>query len=97
MPCGTFIEAVSAIVHSRSIKRSLGNPETKQAPEGMLFVGGEHLASNLDPRLVMYGQERNSESYAICKAVMLINVQDVASFICGNMLQLDKYSARCAP
>src|SRR3984885_560161 len=35
---------------------------------GMLSVAGEHLATmNADARLVMYGQEVNPESYAICK------------------------------
>jgi type I restriction enzyme M protein len=39
----------------------------------MLSVAGEHLAShNPNARLVVYGQELNAESYAICKADMLI-------------------------
>jgi type I restriction enzyme M protein len=60
-------------------------------------AGGNLLASlNPDARLMMCGQERNPESYAICKAFMLINDQDVANFICRNMLPLDKYSVRCA-
>ena len=37
----------------------------------MLSVAGEHLAAlNPDARLVMYGQEMNPESHAICKADM---------------------------
>jgi type I restriction enzyme M protein len=44
----------------------------------MLSVAEEHLTShNPDARLVMYGQELNPESYAICKADMLIKGQDV--------------------
>src|SRR5437870_12305135 len=56
----------------------------------MLSVAGEHLAGmNPDARLVMYGQELNAESYAICKADMLIKGQDVANIIFGNTLSND--------
>jgi type I restriction enzyme M protein len=56
----------------------------------MLSVGGEHLAElNPDARLVMYGQELNPESYAICKADMLIKGQDIANIIFGNTLSAD--------
>jgi type I restriction enzyme M protein len=56
----------------------------------MLSVAGEHLASlNPDARLVMYGQELNPESYAICKADMLIKGQDIANIIFGNTLSAD--------
>ena len=57
---------------------------------GMLSVAGEHLASlNPGARLVMYGQELNPESYAICKADMLIKGQDIANIIFGNTLSED--------
>src|SRR6185295_4069171 len=47
---------------------------------GMLSVAGEHLeAMNPQARLTMFGQELNDESYAICKADMLIKGQDVAN------------------
>ena len=56
----------------------------------MLSVAGEHLAGlNPDARLVMYGQELNPESYAICKADMLIKGQDIANIILGNTLSND--------
>ena len=56
----------------------------------MLSVAGEHLAGmNPDARLVMYGQELNAESYAICKADMLIKGQDIANtFIAACALLL---------
>jgi type I restriction enzyme M protein len=38
---------------------------------------------------VMYGQELNPESYAICKADMLIKGQDIANIISGNTLSND--------
>jgi type I restriction-modification system DNA methylase subunit len=57
---------------------------------GMLSVAGEYLAEhNPQARLTMYGQELNDESYAICKADMLIKGQDVANIIAGNTLSED--------
>ncbi|MDB4914689.1 MAG: restriction endonuclease subunit [Gemmatimonadetes bacterium] len=57
---------------------------------GMLSVAGEHLA-HLNPgaRLHMYGQELNAESYAICKADMLIKGQDIDNIVFGNTLSAD--------
>ncbi len=57
---------------------------------GMLSVAGEYLAQ-LNPKasLVMYGQELNDASYAICKADMLIKGQDVANIVAGNTLSDD--------
>ena len=56
----------------------------------MLSVAGEHIAAhNPKARLVMYGQELNAESYAICKADMLIKAQDIANIIFGNTLSAD--------
>jgi type I restriction enzyme M protein len=43
---------------------------------GMLSVAGEYLAKlNPQARLTMFGQELNDESYAICKADMLIKAR----------------------
>jgi type I restriction enzyme M protein len=57
---------------------------------GMLSVADEHLTGlNPKARLVMYGQELNPESYAICKADMLIKGQDIANIIFGNTLSDD--------
>src|SRR5688572_25128227 len=57
---------------------------------GMLSVAGEHLATlNPDARLTMYGQELNAESYAICKADMLIKGQNIRNIIFGNTLSAD--------
>ncbi len=62
---------------------------------GMLSVAGEHLSSlNPDARLVMYGQELNPESYAICKADMLIKGQDIGNIIFGNTLSNDGLSGK---
>jgi hypothetical protein len=57
---------------------------------GMLSVAGEYLAEhNPQARLTMFGQELNDESYAICKADMLIKGQDVQNIIPGNTLSDD--------
>jgi len=57
---------------------------------GMLSIAGEYLAEhNPGARLTVYGQELNPESYAICKADMLIKGQDIANIIFGNTLSAD--------
>ncbi len=57
---------------------------------GMLSVAGEYLQEhNPQARLTMFGQELNDESYAICKADMLIKGQDVANIVAGNTLADD--------
>lgn len=57
---------------------------------GMLSTAGEHLAElNPKARLTMFGQELNPESYAICKADMLIKGQDVSNIVFGNTLSDD--------
>jgi type I restriction enzyme M protein len=62
---------------------------------GMLSVAGEYLAElNPKARLTMFGQELNNESYAICKADMLIKGQDVGNIVPGNTLSDDGHPAR---
>src|SRR3954471_11206175 len=77
-----FIEDDAALTKP-GVVRSLYDPTAGTG--GMLSVGGEHLASmNEGARLVMYGQELNPESHAICKADMLIKGQDIGHIIFGN-------------
>jgi len=60
---------------------------------GMLSVAGEYLAEhNAKARLSVYGQELNAESYAICKADMLIKGQDVSHIVYGNTLSDDGFA-----
>ena len=60
---------------------------------GMLSVAGEYLAEhNPQARLTVFGQELNPESYAICKADMLIKGQDVANIVFGNTLSDDGHA-----
>ena len=57
---------------------------------GMLSIAGEYLAEhNPRARLTVFGQELNPESFAICKADMLIKGQDVANIAFGNTLSED--------
>ncbi|SIT52820.1 conserved hypothetical protein [Mesorhizobium prunaredense] len=62
---------------------------------GMLSVAGEHLEEmNPQARLTMFGQELNDESYAICKADMLIKGQNVANIVSGNTLSDDGHHSK---
>jgi type I restriction enzyme M protein len=82
-----FIEDDDALAKP-GVVRSLYDPTAGTG--GMLSVADEHLSAlNPKARLVMYGQELNPESYAICKADMLIKGQDVANIIFGNTLSAD--------
>jgi type I restriction enzyme M protein len=82
-----FIEDDDALAKP-GVVRSLYDPTAGTG--GMLSVAEEHLRSlNPNARLVMYGQELNNESYAICKADMLIKGQDVGNIILGNTLSDD--------
>jgi type I restriction enzyme M protein len=87
-----FIEDDDAL-SKPGVVRSLYDPTAGTG--GMLSVAGEHLGGqNPDARLVMYGQELNAESYAICKADMLIKGQDIANIIFGNTLSADGLSGK---
>ncbi|HEX7859114.1 MAG TPA: class I SAM-dependent DNA methyltransferase [Verrucomicrobiae bacterium] len=82
-----FIEDDEALTKP-GVVRSIYDPTAGTG--GMLSIAGEHLAEiNPAARLVMYGQELNPESYAICKADMLIKGQDIANIIFGNTLSTD--------
>ena len=62
---------------------------------GMLSVAGEYLHEhNPKASLAVYGQELNPESYAICKADMLIKGQDVANIVFGNTLSDDGHPTK---
>ena len=82
-----FIED-DEILSKPGVVRTLYDPTAGTG--GMLSVAGEYLAEhNPQARLVMYGQELNPESYAICKADLLIKGQDIANIIFGNTLSAD--------
>ena len=87
-----FIED-DAILAKPGIVRTMYDPTAGTG--GMLSVAGEHLEElNPQARLTMFGQELNDESYAICRADMLIKGQDVANIVAGNTLSDDGHPQR---
>ena len=62
---------------------------------GMLTVAGDALrAMNPDAKLVMFGQELNKATYAICKADLLIKGQEVRNIVQGDTLANDGHRGR---
>ena len=62
---------------------------------GMLSVAEEHLLSqNPDAQLVMFGQEINDQSYAICKSDMIAKGQDATNIRLGDTLAEDLFVDR---
>ena len=82
-----FVED-DAVLSRPGVVRTIYDPTAGTG--GMLSVAGEHLAThNPDARLTVFGQELNPESYAICKADMLIKGQNVENIVFGNTLSDD--------
>jgi len=87
-----FIEDDEVLTPGNPIVRTIYDPTAGTG--GMLSVAGEYLLEhNPKARLTMYGQEFNDESYAICKADMLIKGQDVTNIVAGNTLSDDGHQA----
>lgn len=85
-----FIEDDDALTKP-GIVRTIYDPTAGTG--GMLSVAGEHLGGmNPNARLTVSGQELNPESFAICKADMLIKGQDVANIVFGNTLSEDGHA-----
>jgi type I restriction enzyme M protein len=79
------------ILSKKGVVRTIYDPTAGTG--GMLSVAGEYLAEhNPEARLTVFGQELNPESYAICKADMLIKGQDVANIAIGNTLSEDGHA-----
>ncbi len=88
-----FIEDDDVLTPGTAVVRTLYDPTAGTG--GMLSVAGEYLLQhNPQARLTLYGQELNDESYAICKADMLIKGQDVANIVAGNTLSDDGHAQR---
>ncbi|MCK6426643.1 MAG: type I restriction-modification system subunit M [Burkholderiaceae bacterium] len=88
-----FIEDDDVLTPGNAVVRTIYDPTAGTG--GMLSVAGEYLAEhNPQARLTMFGQELNDESYAICKADMLIKGQDVANIVAGNTLSDDGHGGR---
>lgn len=88
-----FIEDDDVLSPGNAVVRTLYDPTAGTG--GMLSVAGEHLlAHNPQARLTLFGQELNDESYAICKADMLIKGQAVENIVAGNTLSDDGHAGR---
>jgi type I restriction enzyme M protein len=88
-----FIEDSDVLTPGNPVVRTIYDPTAGTG--GMLSVAAEHLeAHNPAARLTLYGQELNDESYAICKADMLIRGQDVENIVPGNTLSDDGHAGR---
>lgn len=88
-----FIEDDDVLTPGTAVVRTIYDPTAGTG--GMLSIAGEYLLEhNPLARLTMYGQELNDESYAICKADMLIKGQDVANIVAGNTLSDDGHGGR---
>jgi type I restriction enzyme M protein len=83
-----FMEDDDALIKS-GIIRTIYDPT---AGTGGFLSSGMEYVHELNPQAVMraYGQELNPESYAICKADMLIKGQEVGNIKFGNTLSGDQ-------
>jgi len=83
-----FMEDDDALTKS-GIIRTIYDPTAGTG--GFLSSGMEYVHGlNKDAVMKTYGQELNPESYAICKADMLIKGQDVSNIKLGNTLSEDQ-------
>lgn len=88
-----FIEDDDVLTAGNAVVRTIYDPTAGTG--GMLSIAGEYLEEhNPAARLTMSGQELNDESYAICKADMLIKGQDVKNIVAGNTLSDDGHVGR---
>jgi type I restriction enzyme M protein len=88
-----FIEDDDVLTPCNNVVRTIYDPTAGTG--GMLSIAGEFLHEhNPQARLTMHGQELNDESYAICKADMLIKGQDVANIVAGNTLSDDGHGGK---
>ncbi|EPG0370496.1 type I restriction-modification system subunit M [Photobacterium damselae] len=86
-----FMEDDEALTQE-GIIRTIYDPT---AGTGGFLSSGMEYVHELNPKAVMraFGQELNPESYAICKADMLIKGQDVSRIKLGNTLSNDQLPA----
>ena len=86
-----FMEDDDALTKA-GIIRTIYDPT---AGTGGFLSAGMDYVHELNPKAVMrgFGQELNPESYAICKADMLIKGQDVSNIKLGNTLSNDQLYA----
>jgi type I restriction enzyme M protein len=78
------------VLSKPGVVRSMYDPTAGTG--GILSVAEATLRErNKNAKLVLFGQELNDESYAICKADMLIKGQDPKNIVRGNTLSQDGF------
>lgn len=88
-----FIEDDDVLTAGKHAVRTIYDPTAGTG--GMLSVAQDFLhAHNPKASVTLYGQELNDESYAICKADMLIKGQGVDNIVAGNTLSEDGHATR---
>jgi type I restriction enzyme M protein len=81
------------VLTKSGVVRSLYDPTAGTG--GFLTSGTEYIHElNKDAALVTFGQELNAESYAICKADMMIKGQEVENIKYGNTLSDDQHESK---
>jgi type I restriction enzyme M protein len=76
------------VLTKKGIVRTLFDPACGTG--GMLSVAEDHLrALNPDARLEVFGQELNSETYAVCRSDMMLKGQDASHIVYGNSFTED--------
>jgi len=84
-----FNEDREVLTH-RGVVRTLYDPACGTG--GMLSVAENYVREfNPDARLEVFGQELNPESYAICKADMLVKGQKPTNVVLGNSFTADGF------
>ncbi|WP_176058990.1 class I SAM-dependent DNA methyltransferase [Paraburkholderia sp. BCC1876] len=88
-----FLDEEGMLTRGNAAARTIYDPTAGTG--GMLSTAGEYLSQhNSSVSLTMFGQELNQESYAICKADMLVKGQYVDNIVLGNTLSNDGHSDR---
>jgi type I restriction enzyme M protein len=83
----------SEILRKKGMVKTLFDPACGTG--GMLSVAEEYLRElNPDAHLELFGQELNDESYAICKADMLLKAENPGNVALGNSFSEDGHAGR---
>jgi type I restriction enzyme M protein len=87
-----FMEDDRAL-RDKGVVRTLFDPACGTG--GMLSVAEDYLrALNPDAHLEVYGQELNDESFAICKADMLLKAENPGNVARGNSFSQDEHAGK---
>ena len=88
-----LVEPDDQVLQAPGIVRSVYDPTAGTG--GMLSMMDEHVrAMNPEARLVLYGQEFNDQSYAICKADLIAKGQDAGNIGLDDTLANDLFAGK---